>query len=89
MATKKQEGIRAIPVVEKARYDALLMRYFKAQKDKERLRKLVDELKDRITNTFSTLEEERAYLEGAFIATKAIEWDIIELGGKYDVQISK
>ena len=75
--------------VEKARYDTLLRQFMCVKRDNQKLQEAWDELKRRTKRMdervlediyqFETLEEEKAYLIGAFNSKKAIQWDMEEL----------
>lgn len=78
--------------VEKARYDILLRRFMCLKRENHDLKESWKELKfkthridQRVLDDiyqFETLEEEKAYLIGAFNSKKATEWDIEDLEGK-------
>ena len=75
--------------VGKDRYDTLLRQFMHLKHENNQMREAWTELKrrtkridDRVLDDvyqFETLEEEKAYLIGAFNAKKAIEWDMEEL----------
>lgn len=78
--------------IDKAKYDLLLRNYMCLKRENHDLKNAMTELKRRSKRIdgrviddifqFETLEEEKAYLIGAFNSKKATEWDIEELEGK-------
>ena len=85
--------------VSKDRYDTLLRQFMRLKHENHEMRKAWTELKrrakridDRVLDDiyqFETLEEEKAYLIGAFNAKKATEWDMEELEDNCYVETGK
>lgn len=78
--------------VSKARYDTLLRKFMCLKRENYEMKEAWKELKKRTKHMderviddiyqFDTLEEEKAYLIGAFNSKKATEWDMEELEEK-------
>ena len=78
--------------IEKSRYDTLLRKFMCLKRENHDLKEAWKELKKRTKHMderviddiyqFDTLEEEKAYLIGAFNSKKATEWDMEELEEK-------
>ena len=78
--------------ISKSRYDTLLRQFMCLKRENHDLKEAWKELKKRTKHMderviddicqFDTLEEEKAYLIGAFNSRKATEWDMEELEEK-------
>lgn len=85
--------------VSKAKYDILLRNFMCLKRKNYEMKEAWKELKKRAKHMderviddiykFDTLEEEKAYLIGAFNSKKAVEWDMEELEEKFNAENRK
>lgn len=85
--------------VEKSHYDNLFSAYSDAMNENVHLKKAWDELKDRFKRInssvlldvydFETIDEQRAYLIGAFNMLESVELDMNEMEGNINAENCK